>query len=332
MCYFLLLLYYYYITTTRRQTQLIKLRFNRERADGGQLVTHNERRRGSWRKARPRFLKFGKMDTLLPLVPSSLIVAVVFYPIDVLRALKMSSAGGQGVTPQQFYAKYGIRGFFGQGMAPEVTRATVMRVSKFFFNPIMSDALWGKAPKDCTIPQKMVSGALATFPEILAISPFEVAKLGLQVDTANTHKNNMMNFMKHMYKTRGISGLYCGWFGMQCRQSIFTGIFFGTVGTFRQKFRDNGFHPTVATLGGGVLAGCLGALGGNIPSDVVRSVVQKKAFSDPSRPTHGISPAGVLEHLTVAKRLLPRMAYGGCTRAGLLKQGTLGLGCPYPRY
>ena len=32
------------------------------------------------------------------------------------------------------------------------------------------------------------------------------------------------------------------------KKTIFTGIFFGTVGTFRQKFRDNGYHPTVAKL------------------------------------------------------------------------------------
>jgi len=266
------------------------------------------------------------METLMPIVPSSLIVAVVFYPIDVLRALKMSSAGGQGVTPQQFYAKYGIKGFFGQGMAPEVTRATVMRVSKFFFSPVMSNQLWGKAPKDCTIPQKMASGALATFPEILAISPFEVAKLGLQVDTTNKYNNNMMAFMKDMYKTRGISRLYCGWFGMQCRQSIFTGIFFGTVGTFRKKFRDNGFNPTVAKLGGGFLAGCLGAIGGNIPSDVVRSVVQKKAFSDPARKTYGISPAGVIEHITVAREIVAANGLKGLYTGWAFKTGYLGAG------
>ena len=50
------------------------------------------------------------MATLLPLGASSFVVAVVCYPVDVLRALKMSGAGGQGVTPQQFYAKHGLRG------------------------------------------------------------------------------------------------------------------------------------------------------------------------------------------------------------------------------
>jgi hypothetical protein len=84
---------------------------------------------------------FGAMHwaSLLPLGASSFTVAVVCYPVDVLRALKMSGAGGSGVTAGEFYAQYGLRGFFGQGMGPEVTRATVMRVSKFFFNPVVSN-------------------------------------------------------------------------------------------------------------------------------------------------------------------------------------------------
>jgi solute carrier family 25 2-oxodicarboxylate transporter 21 len=167
----------------------------------------------------------------------------------------------------------------------------------------------------------MASGALATFPEILAISPFEVAKLGLQVDTTNKYNLCLMAFMKDMYKTRGISGLYCGWFGMQCRQIHFYWYFFGTVGTFRKKFRDNGSSPTVAKLGGGFLAGCLGAIGGNIPSDVVRSVVQKKAFSDPARKTYGISPAGVIEHITVAREIIAANGLKGLYTGWAFKTG-----------
>lgn len=267
------------------------------------------------------------METLLPLGASSLTVAIVCYPVDVLRALKMSGAGGQGVTPAQFYAKYGLRGFFGQGMAPEVTRATVMRVSKFFFNPVMSNAIFGKKPADCSIPQKILCGALATFPEILAISPFEVAKLGLQTDTKNQFKNSMFNFMKHRYNTHGIQGLYAGWAGMQARQSIFTGVFFGSVGTYRGFFKDKlGAGPVASKLGGGFCAGVTGAIAGNIPTDVVRSVVQKRGFADPSRPIHGISPAGVLEHIVVAREIFASKGIRGLYTGTLFKSTYLGAG------
>jgi solute carrier family 25 (mitochondrial 2-oxodicarboxylate transporter), member 21 len=260
-------------------------------------------------------------DTLVPLGASSLVVAVVFYPVDVLRALKMS-----GTSRGDFYAKYGVRGFFGQGMAPEVTRATVMRASKFFFNPVMSNALWGKKPSECSIPQKIAAGALATFPEILAISPFEVAKLGLQVDTTNKFKNSMVAFMKHTYKQRGLSGLYCGWFGMQLRQSIFTGIYFGTLSTYRGYFRDANLPPFVASLGGGFCAGVTGALCGNIPADVIRSVVQKRMFLDPNRPAHGIGIKGVVEHFVVAKELLGAEGMKGLYRGTMFKASYLGAG------
>ena len=265
-------------------------------------------------------------DSLFPLAASSLTVAVVCYPVDVLRALKMSSAGGSGVTPGQFYAKYGIRGFFGQGMAPEVTRATVMRVSKFFFNPVMTNLLYGKKPSECTIPQKILCGGLATFPEILAISPFEVAKLGLQTDTTNAFKNDMFAFMRHQYAAKGISGLYVGWFGMQARQSIFTGVFFGTVGTYRNELRERGASPFFAKLGGGFAAGVTGALAGNIPADVVRSVVQKNNFADPKRAAYGISPKGVLEHITVAKKIVFEKGFVGLYTGTLFKASYLGAG------
>lgn len=264
--------------------------------------------------------------SLFPLATSSLTVAVVCYPVDVLRALKMSSAGGQGVTPTQFYAKYGLRGFFGQGMAPEVTRATVMRVSKFFFNPVMCNAIYSKKPSECTIPQKILCGGLATFPEILAISPFEVAKLGLQTDTTNKYKNNMFDFMKQQYKTRGISGLYVGWFGMQARQSIFTGAFFGTVVLYRNQFKEWGCSPFFSKLGGGFAAGVTGALVGNIPADVVRSVVQKRNFAEPNRPTYGISPNGVIEHFKIASEIVSSKGFVGLYTGTLFKASYLGAG------
>ena len=160
--------------------------------------------------------------------------------------------------------------------------------------------LYNKKPSECTIPQKMICGALATFPEILAISPFEVAKLGLQTDTRNVFKNDMFAFMKQQYASKGFSGLYVGWAGMQARQSIFTGVFFGTVSSYRESLKDQGVSPFFAKLGGGFAAGVTGALAGNIPADVVRSVVQKRNFADPNRKAHGISPAGILEHVKVA--------------------------------
>jgi len=247
----------------------------------------------------------------------------------VLRALRMSSAGESGVTPRQFYATHGLKGFFGQGMGPEVTRATTMRVSKFFFNPLVTRTLFGKSPSECSVPEKALAGALATFPEVLAISPFEVAKLGLQVDTKNVYKNSTFAFMKAEYGRRGLAGLYSGWIGMQTRQSIFTGIFFSSVAFYRDFFSEHcGASPTVSRLGGGFCAGVSAALGGNIPTDVVRSVVQKRAFASSLRPVYGVtSPlAGAAEHIQVAVDIVRERGVSGLYRGTLFKSTYLGVG------
>lgn len=154
-----------------------------------------------------------------------------------------------------------------------------------------------------------------------------MAKLGLQTDTKNVFKNNMLEFMRHRYRAHGLAGLYTGWAGMQARQSIFTGVFFGSVATFRNFFKEQvGAGPIASKLAGGFCAGVAGALAGNIPSDVVRSVVQKRGFADPTRPAHGISPAGVMEHLAVAKEILASKGVAGLYTGTLFKASYLGAG------
>ena len=136
-----------------------------------------------------------------------------------------------------------------------------------------------------------------------------------------------MRFIKDTYARRGLAGLYSGWFGMQARQSIFTGVFFGTVGGCRNYCKEElGLNPTTSRLLGGFVAGVAGALAGNIPTDVVRSVVQKRVFSDPSRPAHGISPAGVAEHFEVAGHILRTKGLPGLYTGTLFKASMLGAG------
>ena len=50
-------------------------------------------------------------------------------------------------------------------------------------------------------------------------------------------------------------------------------------------------------------AGCFAVIP-NAPGDVVRSVVQKKLFQDPSRAAYGVSIGGVREHIVVAQEIV----------------------------
>lgn len=146
----------------------------------------------------------------------------------------MSSAGGPAFSLSDFYKTHGIKGFVSQGVIPELVKSSSMRVSKFFFFPIVCNGMWGKAPPKASGLEKGLAGALATVPEILMIAPMEVAKIGLQLDRENKFKNNSRAFVSHIYSTKGMSGLYSGWAGMQWRQSWWTGTYFATLSWWKQ--------------------------------------------------------------------------------------------------
>ena len=246
--------------------------------------------------------------TLFPLTGAAVATATIMYPVDVMRALTMASAGSkEPFNIGKYYQKFGIKGFVSKGVLPEIAKSTVMRVSKFFFFPILCDNLHGKSPKECSPLQKGIAGALATVPEILLISPLEVAKIGMQLDVENKFNNNSRAFLKHMWDTKGIGGMYTGWAGMQWRQCWWTGTYFATLSwwksTVNPPLESLGLPQQVSTLISGFLAGFFATFP-NAPGDVVRSVVQKKVFTDPGRVAYGISPAGVMEHITVAGEIV----------------------------
>lgn len=247
-------------------------------------------------------------DTLLPLTCAAVSTAGLMYPVDVMRALKMSSAGSS--TPFSLTAHYkafGVRGFVSQGVVPELVKSSSMRISKFFLFPVACDALWGKGAGKCSAVEKGLAGALATVPEILMISPMEVAKIGLQLDQANAFKNNSFAFAKHIYGKHGLSGLYSGWFGMQWRQCTWTGTYFATLSWWKSTtsppLEAVGCPPFVVNVLSGFLAGVFASIP-NAPGDVVRSVVQKKLFTEPGRVAYGISLGGVREHVAVAMEIV----------------------------
>jgi len=246
-------------------------------------------------------------DTLLPLTAAAVSTAAIMYPVDVARALKMSSAGGPAFSLADFYKSHGIKGFVSQGVIPELVKSSSMRVSKFFFFPQFCQLFWGKPPSKSSPLEKGLAGAVATVPEILMISPMEVAKIGLQLDRENKFKNNSTAFVKHIYSTKGFSGLYSGWAGMQWRQSWWTGMYFATLASWKNlvepPIKDAGGGDAVANLVSGFLAGCFASIP-NAPGDVVRSVVQKKLFQDPNRVAKGISLGGIAEHVEVAREIV----------------------------
>lgn len=255
------------------------------------------------------------MSTLAPLTGAAVTTAALMYPVDVMRALTMASAGGgEPFSVGAHYAKHGPRGFVSQGMVPEICKSSVMRVSKFFFFPILCDKFWGGPASKCTPLQKGLAGAAATIPEILLISPLEVAKMGMQLDNDNKFKNNSRAFLQHQYKAKGLSGMYVGWAGMQWRQMMWTGTYFATLGMWKDLVVPPMDNVGIPKFASNIVAGfCAGfvATFPNCPGDVVRSVIQKRNFADPNAISYGVSPRGVMEHVKVASEIVAARGIGG---------------------
>ena len=244
------------------------------------------------------------LNTLPPVTAAAMTVAFTMYPVDIVRALVMSQASGQraglGELVGNFYKTHGAAGFIKQGLGAEMMRATVSRVIKFWLQPVTHKAIFGKKQSEGTAISKGLAGAAATIPEVLAISPFENVKLAQQLDKEKRFKGTADVF-SHLYRTRGLPGMYMGYFGMQIRQMLWTGGYFFSLDVFKkpseQIFGKGSLAAdTFAGFGAGVFGTVL-----NCWTDVVRTGIQKQAVADTfntaiARPVFG--PAYMMSGVT----------------------------------
>jgi len=260
--------------------------------------------------------------TLPPITAAAITCAILMYPVDVLRALRMGSAAdakqGIGQIVRNFLRVYGFRGLLKQGVGPEVLRATAMRCSKFFFYPITHRAMFAKEPSAGSGASKAFAGAFATIPESIAIMPVEISKIGLQLDKENKFKNSGVGALRHIWTTQGVPGIFCGYFGIQYRQAAWTGAYFGSLAFFQQQVDSaiaatvGGKNVFVSQLISGFFAGVFGSVF-NTPGDVIRSVIQKRAFSQTtrSRITPALLWSGVTEFFKVGAEIVGTKSFAG---------------------
>merc|ERR1712203_167129 len=209
----------------------------------------------------------------------ALVTSVVMYPVDVVRAICMSNPGtGAGEALSGFLKAHGMMGFVKQGLVAEVTRATISRAVKFFMFPVCHKALYGVPDTKGTPVSKGLAGALATVPEVFAISPLENIKLAAQLDKEGKFKGSA-DIAKHIMRTRGFNGLMTGYAGMQVRQCLWTGGFFMTLDVYKSGVASVVSNKLAQDVLSGFAAGATGTAF-NCWTDVCRSVVQKKALAD----------------------------------------------------
>ena len=211
------------------------------------------------------------IDVLPPLLVASAITATATYPLDFLRAARMSSAASADA------AKLGLRAAvakFSQGLAPEVAKGTLSRVLKFGGFPVAHRLLYDRAPAAGSAASRAAAGALATVPEMALCTPLETGKLALQLDAlkaAPAFDNRLQTAAAALTAAAGPAALYAGYCALQCRQAVWTAVYFASRPAFAEAF---GALPG-ATFFSGLGAGVLGAVA-NCPFDVCRSVAQKE--------------------------------------------------------
>lgn len=256
------------------------------------------------------------------------------YPVDIVRALVMAQASGQrssiGTLIKNFHKNHGAIGFIKQGLGPEMARAISSRVIKFWLQPLTHKLIFKKSEKEGSSLTKGLAGALATIPEVLAISPFENLKLAQQLDKEKKFKNTPDVF-NHLIKTRGGPGLYLGYFGMQIRQMLWTGTFFLTLDVYQkrtEKFAGGKRLWTDVIAGFG--AGVTGTLV-NCWTDVVRTVIQKQSIADTfdiSKPRQPLNMSylisGVTAVVTTTKNIHAARGITGLYSGFLIKSLYLG--------
>lgn len=90
-----------------------------------------------------------RLPTLPPVVCSAFACSAFLYPFDLFKELRRGNPGSgmpMSALISAFRERHGIRGFFTQGIAPEVARASWMRALKFFMFALTlrlrSDPTW----------------------------------------------------------------------------------------------------------------------------------------------------------------------------------------------
>jgi len=245
----------------------------------------------------------GKQKSLIkrvgPIMAASFCAATLMYPLDLIRALQMANAGSMvkqttGQLLSTFKKTHGWQGFFTQGLAPEVLKATWARFIKFSLYPVVHMAITNGVKEANGNPMtKAAAGILASVPEVITIMPLEIAKIMLQLDSNKKYGNDMFKAMSSVFRDKGLDGFTVGYTGIQLRQSLWTAGYFASLAFF-EKIVNQGITclsdctgsdivgkpgtKAFANLLSGFFAGVFGA-SLNTPFDTIRSSIQKSVFT-----------------------------------------------------
>lgn len=272
--------------------------------------------------------------SILPILCSAFCAAAIMYPVDLVRALQMANAG-MGLTTKEllvnFHKAHGLKGFFTQGLAPELARSTWMRFIKFALFPMVHMAMFKIPEGKGNEATKALAAIVASVPEALSIMPLELSKIALQLDTANIYNNNMFKAMSTLYQQYGFNIFNVGYLGVQYRQAAWSAGYFASFKFFEKQVnkgfekmnintQGNPLAKTFSQLLSGFFAGVFGAAI-NTPGDTLRSTLQKKVLQTS---VNGLNSQ--INLLTVGKDIVKARGFGGLYAGFTFKAFHLGGG------
>lgn len=188
-------------------------------------------------------------SSVYAVLASAFIVAVLLYPLDVIRALQMASVSSPTSTSaadgkilgtasvvsivKAFVADHGVAGLFKQGLLPEVLRATWTRFLKFSLFPVMLAELGALPGALQSVPPtllKVAASCLSAIPEAVCVMPIEAAKLALQLDKGNRHGNQMHRALISTFEENGAKAVFfTGFWAVLYRQASWTATYFASI-------------------------------------------------------------------------------------------------------
>ena len=95
---------------------------------------------------------------------------------------------------------------------------------------------------------------------------------------APKYANQLKLATSSLVAAAGPLALYCGYAALQCRQAVWTAVYFASRPMLTDLLSGGGEVTGLATFGAGLGAGVLGAVA-NCPFDVSRSVAQKACIA-----------------------------------------------------
>eukprot|EP00438_Fugacium_kawagutii_P006719 Skav219131 [mRNA] locus=scaffold1574:566294:567133:+ [translate_table: standard] len=249
---------------------------------------------------------------------AGMVESIVVQPLDIIKTRFQLSTEANPKLLQAFrllLAEGGVLRFY-RGLLPEMLGNVPTRTAMYAGKDWASKRLDQLGhPKNCS--RDFLAGVFSGVPEAIATTPFQVVKIRMQNKDLVKHYANDIDCLLKILRDEGALTLFTGLQTTVLRNSIWNGVYFGTI-SLLSDFRTESGEGAVEQvqrfgtgLGAGILATCF-----NAPFDVAKSRIQQSKSGPNQKNAFGIL-FGILQTegpLALYKGFTPkawRMGIGG---------------------